>query len=87
MAKSKSNKLPDFESLDDLVEFFDNQDLGAYWNQMPEVKFDVDIKRKVHLFAVDADLANRVMEIAKSKHTSSEALINIWLREKILEQA
>lgn len=52
MAKSKSDKLPHFKSLDDLVGFFDDQDFGAYWKQMPEVKFDVDIKRKVHLFAV-----------------------------------
>ena len=76
-----------FDSLDDLVEFFDSHDLGEYWDQMPEAKFEVDMKRKAYLFAVDAELANRLMEIAKARHTSSEALINTWLREKILEQA
>ena len=87
MAKSSSKKLPQFESLDSLVEFFDSRDLGEYWDQMPEATFDVDIKRKTHLFAVDAELANKLIEIAKAKQTSSEALINTWLREKILEQA
>ena len=86
MAKSKSRSLPRFRSLDELVEFFDSHDLGEYWDQMPEVHFEVDIKRKKHLFALDAELASKLTEIAKSRQISSEALINAWLREKILEQ-
>ena len=76
-----------FETLSSLVEFFDSHDLGEYWDQMPEANFEVEMKRKKYLFAVDAELANRLMELAKARHTSSEALINTWLREKILEQA
>ncbi|MGQ9630092.1 MAG: hypothetical protein ACUVXI_07215 [bacterium] len=39
-----AKNLPHFGSLDELVEFFDSHDLGEYWDQMPEVDFEVDIK-------------------------------------------
>lgn len=87
MTKNKSKSLPRFRSLDKLVEFFDTHDLGEYWDKMPEADFEVDIKRRVHLVAIDAELANKLTEIARSKEISSEKLINSWLREKILEQA
>lgn len=86
MTKNKSKSLPRFKSLDKLVEFFDTHDLGEYWEEMPEAHFEVDIKRRKHLIAIDAELANKLTEIARSKEISSEKLINSWLREKILEQ-
>ena len=55
MAKNKTKKLPEFKSLDDLVEFFDSQDLGDFWEDLPEAKFDVNIKSKKHLFTLDRD--------------------------------
>lgn len=86
-SKSKSKSLPRFRSLDELVEFFDTHDLGEYWDEMPEAHFEVDIKRRTHLVAIDAKLANKLTQIARARQTSSEELINSWLREKILEQA
>jgi hypothetical protein len=83
MAKSKCKKLPKFESLDKLVEFLDTQDTSEYWDQMPEVHFDIDIKKRTHLVALDENLANKVTEVARSKKTSSEALINSWIKEKL----
>ncbi len=43
MAESDIKNLPNFESIDEMVEFFDNEDLGDYLGQMPEVEFEVDI--------------------------------------------
>ncbi|MGH7598709.1 MAG: CopG family antitoxin [bacterium] len=87
MAKSKSKRLPRFSSLDELVEFFDTHDMGEYWDEMPEAHFEIDIKKRKHLFAIDADLAEKLTQIAKTKRTPSERLINSWLKEKILEHA
>lgn len=50
-----AKNLPDFKSLDELIEFFDRHDLGEYWDQLPEVTFEVDIQRETHLFALAAD--------------------------------
>lgn len=83
MAKSKSKKLPKFESLDKLVEFLDTHDTSEYWDQMPEVHFDIDLKKRTHLVALDENLAKEVTGVARSKKTSSEALINSWIKEKL----
>ncbi len=80
-------KMPKFGSLDELVKFFDTHDLGEYWDQMPEAHFDVDLKKRTHLFAIDQELAEKLTQIAKDKQISSEELINSWVREKILGQA
>ena len=87
MAKNKPGNLPQFQSLSELIEFFDTHDLGDYWDQMPEADFEVSITTKRHLFAIEEELADRVTEIAKAKHIPSEALINAWLREKIANLA
>jgi len=86
MSKNKSKTLPRFKSLNELVEFFDTNDLGEYWDAMPECNFDVDLKKKTHLFSIDNKLADRLTEIAKSKRISSQVLVNDWLKEKIMQQ-
>ena len=86
MGKSKSRPMPKFTSLDKLVEFFDTHDMGECWDNMPEAHFEMDIKRRTHLFALDDDLAERVTAIAKAKRIPSKTLINEWVREKVLEQ-
>ena len=86
MARNKVKKMPRFKSLDPLVGFFDTHDLGEYRDEMPEVQFDVDIKRRRHLFALEDELADRLTKIAKTKKISSSALITSWLREKVQGQ-
>jgi hypothetical protein len=78
--------MPKFSSLGELVEFFDTHDLGEYWDRMPKADFDIDIKRRTHLFAIEEDLAKKLTEIARAKQVPSETLINVWLREKLFEQ-
>lgn len=85
MPKNRIKKTP--KSLDDLIEFFDTNDLGEYWDQLPEAHFDVNIQKRIHLIAIDTAVANRVAAIARSKRTSSSKLINSWLKEKIREEA
>ena len=70
----------------ELVKFFDTHDPGECWSEMPEAHFEVEIKRKADLFALDSELANKVIKIARSRKISSEALINGWLKGKIREQ-
>ncbi len=79
--------LPEFNSLDQMVEYFDTHDLGDYFEQMPEVSFEINIKKRTHVIALDEDLAKRLTQIARSKRVSSKTLVNRWLREKISEQA
>ena len=85
MAESK--KLPTFQSVRELVDFFDAHDMSEYWDQMPEAKFEVEIKRRTRLVAIDGELADKLAEFARMQETSSEALLNSWLREKLQQES
>ncbi len=78
--------MPKFDSLDSLVEFFDSHDLCEYLEGMPEANFDINIKRRTHVIALDEDLAKTLTQIAQAKRISSRTLVNRWLREKVSEQ-
>jgi hypothetical protein len=86
MGRSKAERLTPAKTLDGLVEFFDANDMGELWEQMPEAQFDVDIKSRTHLVAIDEELARRLTEIARSRRVSSEKLINTWLKERTARQ-
>jgi len=79
--------MPKFGSIDELIEFFETRDLGEYWDQMPKAHFDVDIKKRTHIFAINEELADKLTEIARAKQIPSGTLVEAWLREKVLEQA
>ncbi|MGH9800966.1 MAG: CopG family antitoxin [Blastocatellia bacterium] len=81
----KENKLPEFGSIEKLVEFFDTHDMGEY--DLPEVQFDVSTRKPMFLVSVDKDLMKKLSEMAKAQHTSTEKLVNTWLEEKVARAA
>jgi len=83
MEKNKSNTFHRPKSVKELVEFFETHDMGDYWEQMPEAHFDVNIKKRKHWVALEGDIVDKLIEIAKTKKVSSESLINTWLKDKI----
>ena len=85
MASSKSKNLPQWNSIDELVDYFDSHDMADHFDHMPEVQIDVDIKSKKYLVAIEEELISKLADIAKKESISSEQLINSWLKERILE--
>lgn len=83
MAESKSKSLPQFQSLDELVEFFETHDTSDYWEQMPEARFEINIQRRMRLVAIDEALLEKLSMIANAEEISTEALIDSYLREKM----
>ena len=69
--------------VEDLVEFFETHDMGEYWQEMPEAQFEIDIKKRTHLIAIDEEIADRITTIAKTRKTSSQSLINAWLKDTL----
>ncbi len=43
--------MPEFGSIDELVEFFETHDMGEYWDHKPKAEFDVDITKRTHELA------------------------------------
>jgi hypothetical protein len=83
MAENDSQELPSFASLDELVQFFDTHDMGEYEEALPEAHFEVGLRRKTHLIAIDDEINSRLTEIAEQEQTPAESLVNSWLKEKI----
>jgi len=75
--------LPSFTSLDELVACFDTRDTGEYEEDLREPHFDVELRRKIHLVAIDEETNNHLTEIAEQERTSAESLVHSWLKEKI----
>jgi hypothetical protein len=83
MERNRSKTLHRSKSVKELVDFFETHDMGDYWGQMPEVYFDVNIKKRRHLVALEGEVVDKLAKIAKSKRVSSESLINTWLKDGI----
>lgn len=84
--------LPNFGSVEEYAEFFDNNDIGDYMDSMPEAHFEVSWERasyrpRKNLVAIEDTLMQKVRERANAEHTSAQALINAWLEEKVTQPA
>ncbi|UBF26937.1 BrnA antitoxin family protein [Kovacikia minuta CCNUW1] len=85
MAESETEKLPQFNSHQEVVEFFDTHDMGEYESELPEAFFDIDLKRNQYLVSVDGYLMGKILEVAKERQVSVEVLLDSWLKEKLLK--
>ena len=80
---TENKALPKFDSTDELTDFFDENDLGDFLENMSDVNFEVNLEKRTYFVAVDEDLSRKLSEIAKREHHPSEQLVNSWIREKI----
>ena len=87
MAGNRSASLPQLDSVQALTDYFDTHDMGEHLDDAAEVQFDVDLQRRQYLVAVDAEVMQKLSEIAKAQRVSSEALINARLREMAFKAA
>ncbi len=87
MAESKEKNLPEFDSLDELVNFFDENDFGDFDQRLKEVHFDVDLKSKKHLIGIDEETSKHLAKNATQEKTTTESLVNSWLKEKVSDYA
>jgi hypothetical protein len=87
MKENKPKRLPRFRTTQQLVDFFDTHDMGDYWQALPEATFEVDIRKRKRFVAVDEKLMDKLVAVAKTKHTTSQKLVRTWLEEKLVKAA
>ena len=83
----ENKPLPEFGTTQELVDYFDTHDMGDHWEIMPEAHFEVSLEKKTYLVSVDGEVMRRLTEIARNRQTSTETLVNTWLREKAARAA
>lgn len=58
-----------------------------YWDQTKPVEFEVELKSEVTLFALESGLSTRIHELAAQRGVAPETLLNLWVQEKLEEEA
>ena len=86
MKKSKSS-ISKVASYKEIGEFWDTHDLAEYWDQTEAVEFQVDIQSEVTYYPLDVTLSAGVCSIAKQRGVSPGTLLNLWVQEKLQEEA
>lgn len=86
MKKSKSS-ISKARSYAKIGEFWDKHDLSDFWAKTKKVKFDVDIAAEVTYYPIERDLSEKIQSLARKRGVSSDTLVNLWLEQKIKEQA
>ncbi len=71
----------------EMGEFWDTHDLSDYWDQTYPVEFDVDLQSSVTYFPLEAKLSKKIRLVAEQHGVSPETLLNLWVQEKLLEDA
>ena len=67
-------------------EFWDDHDLGDYWDQIKPVEVEIEIQDEVTYFPVDLKLSREIHSVARKRGISPDTLLNLWLQEKVREE-
>lgn len=86
MAENKSS-LSGSRSYDELSEYWDTHSLADHWDQTSPAEFDLDVKSSALYFPVDRLLADQLRALAVSHGVSAETLLNLWLQERVADEA
>ena len=82
-------KLPKFETLDELVAFWDTHDFTDYLDEMEEVDLETGLPghtpESLHI-RLDKVSMQRLKEIAVERGLSSNGLVRLWLEERLLQE-
>ena len=85
--KSGKNSISRAESYKAMGEFWDTHDLADYWEQTEPAAFEVDIQSEVVYYPVDNVLSAQIAAVARQRGVSPQTLLNLWVQEKLQEQA
>lgn len=73
-----------FASIDEAADFWDTHDFTDYEEYLHEVKdVEINIKRR-HRISIAAELIGQLEFTARHQGVSTETLVNMWVKEKLL---
>ena len=83
MAEDKKTPISNANSYQAIGEFWDNHDLGVYWDKTKSAEFEISIGSERRYYPIDKNLSNQLKPIAQKQGISTETLINLWVQEKL----
>ena len=82
--KHKKQDVPQSMTLREASDFWDEHSFLDYAD-VEEVHFDIHLKKEIHYFAIEKDLAKQIRQVANQRGISAETLVNLWLKSKLSE--
>jgi len=86
MKKNRSS-ISKAQSYAEIGEFWDEHDLSDFWGKTRKVRFDVVVEPEATYYPIEKGLSDKIQSVARKQGVSSDTLVNLWLEEKIKEQA
>ena len=80
---SKCNSIPDFNSIDELMDFWDTHEFVDYLKDMEDVEVKVDLRQNRNYVRIDEGVIKKIQKVAREKGIPYGRLINQWLGEKV----
>ena len=77
------NSIPDFNSIDELMDFWDTHEFVDYLEDMEDIEFKVDLRRNRNYVRIDENIIKNIQQVAREKGIPYSLLINQWLSEKV----
>ncbi len=77
----------DFQTLEELSDFWDTHSSADYEDVMEPVEAQIDLSSSKVYCPVAKDLLRQVRRQARQQGVSTETLINLWLQEKLRASA
>ena len=88
MKKAKREPIPkDFAALEQAGEFWDSHSAADYWDQMEDVKMDVNIQSRRFVILLDDAVYRAARQKAKAKHLSPDEFVNDLLRKELVRSS
>ncbi len=90
MAKKVRDPIPEFDTLEEIADFWDTHSTADYDDVTHEVEFEIQLpphpkhKRTILLLP---ELSDKLEVSARKQGVSVETLVNAWLTEKVFEHA
>ena len=85
MADEKVSSISQADTIEQIADFWDTHSLADYADRVKEVEMTFDPAARRPVIGVDPELLEELRQIAKTRHISTQTLINLWLQQKVLE--
>lgn len=86
MGRNKSSS-SQAKSYKEIGEYWDTHDLTEHWDETEHVEFEVELQSEATYYPVESSLSAKLSLIAEHRGVSPETLINLWLQDKLREDA
>jgi len=86
MARNKSS-ISKKSSYKEIGEYWDSHDLSEVTKEIEDIAFEFEPGSDVHYYALENSLSSDLQSIATERGISAETLVNLWLRERMGQEA